>query len=104
MGLYRIRKIPVNPLYKCGYSRVGCVGCPMAGKAGRNAEFARYPKYQEAYIRAFGRMLEERKRRGRTTKQSWETGRDVFHWWIEDGVLPGQIELDDLLSDEDYDE
>ena len=97
-------KIPVNPLYKCGYSRVGCVGCPMAGKAGRNAEFARYPKYQEAYIRAFGRMLEERKRRGRTTKQSWETGRDVFHWWIEDGVLPGQIELDDLLSDEDYDE
>ncbi len=49
-------------------------------------------------------MLEERKRRGRTTKQSWETGRDVFHWWIEDGVLPGQIELDDLLSDEDYDE
>lgn len=97
-------KIPVNPLYKCGYSRVGCVGCPMAGKAGRNAEFARYPKYQEAYIRAFGRMLEERKRRGRTTKQSWETGRDVFHWWMEDGVLPGQIELDDLLSDEDYDE
>ena len=97
-------KIPVNPLYKCGYSRVGCVGCPMAGKASRNAEFARYPKYQEAYIRAFGRMLEERKRRGRTTKQSWETGRDVFHWWIEDGVLPGQIELDDLLSDEDYDE
>ena len=97
-------KIPVNPLYKCGYSRVGCVGCPIAGKAGRNAEFARYPKYQEAYIRAFGRMLEERKRRGRTTTQSWETGRDVFHWWMEDGVLPGQIELDDLLSDEDYDE
>lgn len=20
-----------NPLYKCGYSRVGCIGCPMAG-------------------------------------------------------------------------
>lgn len=24
------------------------------------------------------------------------TGNDVFHWWMEDGVLPGQI---DLFSD-----
>ena len=33
---------------------------------------------------------------------SWKigtTGEDVFHWWMEDGVLPGQIEIDDL---EDY--
>lgn len=30
--------IPVNPLYECGYSRVGCVGCPMAGTAGRNKQ------------------------------------------------------------------
>lgn len=28
-------KIPVNPLYECGFSRVGCVGCPMAGTKGR---------------------------------------------------------------------
>ncbi len=24
-------KAPVNPLYECGFNRVGCVGCPMAG-------------------------------------------------------------------------
>lgn len=44
-------KIPVNPLYGCGFSRVGCIGCPMAGTAGRQREFARYPKYQEILYR-----------------------------------------------------
>ena len=93
-------KIPVNPLYGCGYSRVGCVGCPMAGTAARQAEFARYPTYQTAYIQAFDRMLEERKRRGKIDG-SWRAGftaRDIFHWWMEDGTLPGQIELDDLFN------
>lgn len=93
-------KIPVNPLYACGFSRVGCIGCPMARKS-RQKEFSRYPKYLDAYIRTFDRMLEERKRRGKPTKDSWASGRDVFHWWIEDGVLPGQMEFDDLDDEED---
>lgn len=95
-------KIPVNPLYECGFSRVGCVGCPMAGARGRQKEFTRYPKYKDAYIRAFDRMLDERKRRGKTdgTWRAGTTGRDVFHWWMEDGVLPGQVEFEDLLSEE----
>lgn len=33
-------KIEINPLYECGYSRVGCIGCPMAGTAGRQKEFS----------------------------------------------------------------
>ena len=96
-------KIPVNPLYGCGFSRVGCVGCPMAGTQGRQKEFSRYPKYQDAYIRAFDKMLEERKRRGKMqgTWREGTTGRDIFHWWMEDGVLPGQMEFDDLLLEED---
>lgn len=97
-------KIPVNPLYGCGFSRVGCIGCPMAGTTGRQREFARYPKYQEMYIRAFDRMLEERQRRGKM-QGSWRagtTGRDVFHWWMEDGTIPGQLEFSDL--GEEYDD
>lgn len=91
------QKVEVNPLYCEGWKRVGCVGCPMAGKA-RYAEFARYPKFQQLYIAAFERMLAERKRRGKL-EGSWSkgtTGRDVFHWWMEDGVLPGQYTLDDM--------
>ena len=98
----RAEALPVNPLYKCGFVRVGCIGCPMAGKS-RYAEFARYPKYKEAYIRAFDKMLEERERRGKM-QGTWRigtTGRDVFHWWMEDGVLPGQMELEDLESEDE---
>ena len=84
-------KIPMNPLYCEGFCRVGCIGCPMASKA-RIMEFARYPKIKAAYIRAFDRMLEERRLRGKSCQ--WQSGVDVFHWWMEDGVLPGQEVLD----------
>jgi hypothetical protein len=29
-------------------------------------------------------------RRKENTMYSWRSGVDVFHWWMEDGVLPGQ--------------
>lgn len=85
--------ITLNPLYYCGFSRVGCIGCPLAGKRGRQIEFARFPKYKKNYILAFERMIEERKKKGLQT--DWETGQDVFYWWIEDDVLPGQTNLFD---------
>lgn len=83
-----VEKIPMNPLYCEGFHRVGCIGCPMAGK-GRYMEFNRYPKIKAAYIRAFDTMLSIRLERGLET-YSWRSGVDVFHWWMEDGVLPGQ--------------
>lgn len=89
-------KIVMNPLYCEGFRRVGCIGCPMASKT-RTMEFARYPKIKAAYIRAFDRMLEERWLRGRTCQ--WQTGVDVFHWWMEDGVLTGQEVLEGFEED-----
>ena len=81
-------KIPMNPLYCEGWHRVGCIGCPMAAAA-RYMEFARYPKIKAAYVRAFDRMLARRIEKGKDA-HSWRSGVDVFHWWMEDGVLPGQ--------------
>ena len=78
----------------------------MAGTKGRQKEFARYPKYQHNYILAFGRMLKERARRGKMQGR-WNTGttgEDVFHWWMEDGVLPGQIDMEDLLGETEDEE
>ena len=87
------QKVETNPLYNEGFCRVGCVGCPMAGKF-RYVEFARWTGYQRNYIRAFDRMLEARKASGRTNDMRWgKTGEDVFHWWMEDGVLPGQVNI-----------
>lgn len=93
--------IPVNPLYRCGHTRVGCIGCPLASKRTRIEEFIIWPKYKQAYIRAFDRMLEERRRRGKMAGgMRWgETGLDVFNWWMETGVLPGQEVLEEFRED-----
>lgn len=84
--------IDCNPLYQCGFNRVGCIGCPMVNKK-RAFEFARYPKYRDLYISAFDKMLEIRKSEGKGS-YSWNNGVDVFHWWMQDGVLPGQMSID----------
>ena len=92
--------IPTNQLYRCGFHRVGCIGCPMAGKH-RKMEFERYPKIKLAYIRAFDRMLEERRRRGKMDGgMRWgDNGVDIFNWWMENGVLPGQEVLEEFRED-----
>lgn len=81
-------KICTNCLYQKGYDRVGCIGCPIAGKS-RHKEFADYPKYRQAYISAFDRMLEVRKQRGMETQ--WKSGEEVFLWWMEDENISGQL-------------
>lgn len=96
----RAEHIPVNPLYECSFRRVGCVGCPLASRSVRQAEFARYPSFAQMYIRAFDRMLEVRTARGKMDG-SWRigtTGEDVFHWWMEDGVLPGQVAFEEVAN------
>lgn len=97
-GFLQDAKVPLNPLYSEGFCRVGCVGCPVAGKK-REKEFARWPKYKGMYINAFVRMLEENKRRGRPQGQ-WRSGLDVFNWWMENDVLPGQMNFDDFENEE----
>ena len=92
-------KCPTNPLYAEGWCRVGCVGCPMAGKAGRELEFARFPKYKNLYLLAFERLLEERATRGKYV--NWATPMDVFNWWMEYDVLPGQIDLFEEMEEDD---
>lgn len=88
--------IEINPLYKggCpgGCSRIGCIGCPMAGKE-RYKEFVQYPKYKEAYIRAFDRMLERRRQCGNKEIIGWKTGQGVFDWWMEDKNIDGQYSM-----------
>lgn len=93
--------IPMNPLYGCGFFRVGCIGCPLASKRARIEEFIIWPKYKQAYIRAFDRMLEERRRRGKMDGgMRWgDNGLDIFNWWMENGVLPGQEVLEEFRED-----
>jgi len=74
----RVNKLKYCSLYDEGWSRVGCIGCPMAGDDRLN-QFKRYPKYYFNYLKAFERMLKNRK--GLETK--WKTGEEVMEWWLE---------------------
>lgn len=68
-----------NPLYECGFKRIGCIGCPMAGKK-RIKEFELYPKYYNMYLRAFEKMLKARKESG--LKEIWNSAEEVMQWWL----------------------
>ena len=59
------RNIPHCCLYDEGFDRIGCIGCPLAGPVQMRKEFARYPKYEQAYLRAFEKMLKARAGNGK---------------------------------------
>lgn len=83
-------KAETNPVYDLGFCRVGCIGCPMAGR-NRYDEFRLWPEYENLYRKAFGRMLEARNAAGKST--IWKTADEVFRWWMEDKNLDGQLDL-----------
>lgn len=87
--------IETNPLYEMGYTRVGCVGCPMASHRMRLKEFADFPHVKAQYMKAFERMLIRREEKGLPKK--WKDAQDVFDWWIEKDKheLKGQMSIND---------
>lgn len=84
--------IPYCCLYDEGHDRIGCIGCSLAGKKGMERDFKRWPKFKQAYLRAFGKMLEARRAKGLPT--DWETPEEVMQWWINNPrVDPNQLLL-----------
>lgn len=80
--LDNIVKVPHCSLYDEGFKRIGCIGCPMAGGAKQRKEFARFPKFRALYVRAFDRMIEQRKSEGLPT--TWMNGEEVMRWWLKE--------------------
>ena len=71
-------KVPHCELYDQGFTRLGCIGCPMKSPEAMLNDFARWPKYRENYLRAFAPMLENAKKH-RTRR---DTVDDVMRRWI----------------------
>ena len=74
-----------NPLYKCGHNRVGCIGCPMAGRKKRIEQLERYPKYAQMYLHAIYKMLKRRMEQGKELPLAWGDSKPetVMKWWLE---------------------
>mgnify|MGYP002659647034 CR=1 FL=1 len=104
---YRTQKVMVNPivdwetedvwtfideiakvlhccLYDQGFKRLGCIGCPM--NVNTSADFAKWPKYKELYLRAFARMIKAREEAGKGNlhpNDCWSTPEEVMEWWLQ---------------------
>ncbi len=50
-------KVPHCSLYDEGFTRLGCIGCPLQGRENMKRDFERWPRYKELYIRAFDQMI-----------------------------------------------
>jgi len=67
-------------LYDEGYKRIGCVLCPMQTIKGKLKDKERYPKFYNAYLLAFRKMIEHRKLR--KVEKNWKNPEEVMNWWI----------------------
>jgi phosphoadenosine phosphosulfate reductase len=76
--------IPYCSLYGEGFTRLGCIGCPMGNHAQRVGQFARWPKFRAMYIRAFEKMVSRRRERGLVSRVNWTTAEDVMSWWLKE--------------------
>ena len=86
------RGIEGNPLYKEGWTRIGCVGCPLAGRRAREIAFARYPKLYKAWRDAIAYVIERRKEMGNPmffAGKEVESVEDVLGAWCAGRLIGG---------------
>ena len=80
----RYAKLEQCSLYAEGFSRLGCIACPMAREAGRRQELERWPGFRKLYLRTFEKMVETRRRQNMTVMNNGETAEEWFEWWLSD--------------------
>ena len=88
------RGIEGNPLYKEGWTRIGCVGCPLASPRARELAFARYPKLYKAWRDAIAYVIERRKEMGNPmflAGKEVESVEDVLGAWCGGRLRGGWI-------------
>ncbi|MDZ4181173.1 MAG: phosphoadenosine phosphosulfate reductase family protein [Coriobacteriia bacterium] len=87
-GYIRERGVPYCALYDEGFKRLGCVMCPMQGRAGMLRDADRWPKIAAAYKRAIRRSLNKAIDDG-LDRQNWRyDSDDMWDWWLSESVTP----------------
>lgn len=79
-------------LYDEGFTRLGCIGCPMSGEKYMRRDFERWPKYKQLYIKAMQKAFENKaledklKRLDKNNYGPRTNGAEMFEWWLKYGT------------------
>ena len=81
-------------LYDQGFTRLGCVGCPLGGPANQRREFDRWPGFERAWRRAFHRFWAKwhgvPTRKGkRRWFEDFGSAQGLWDWWISGKAAEG---------------
>ena len=66
--------------------------CPMSGPDGMRRDAKRWPKFYQAYMRAFERVKVEQQKSGRDHINCLKSAKDMMEWWISGIARVGKIE------------
>lgn len=82
-----VAKVPHCSLYDNGLDRIGCIGCPLAGRKGMERDFDRWPRYKAKYINAFQRAIDAGTVKNKDVLESMGigekmTGEKMMEWWL----------------------
>jgi phosphoadenosine phosphosulfate reductase len=77
----RERGLAYCSLYDEGFTRLGCVMCPMQNPKPMRAEAERWPKIAAAYRRAINRAFDA-KEAGLSPEAGFQSGDQMYEWWI----------------------
>jgi len=90
-----LRELLCCSLYDEGFSRIGCILCPLAKKSSRMKESKRYPNMTRGFIRAFEKL---HKRKDPEVVKRWADGEEMFWWWLTgEGHEKDDIDTDQIM-------
>ena len=84
----RAKELPYCSLYDEGFTRLGCIGCPLPGGNSRAIEFARWPGYAKQWRLAALRFYKRRASYRKPDGSEWgvckmfTSGEELWDWWL----------------------
>ena len=72
--------IPYCELYDKGFHRLGCVLCPFSREIEREEFY--FPKIVNLWKLACQRIVEQQLTSGKEYKYNFQTGEELYQWWV----------------------